>query len=122
MSAQASRSVADLVFVGFNSSVIALDRYTGEMVWTWKSPKGTGFVALLLDGDRLIASAQGYMYCLDPMFGQEVWSNPLEGMGVGTPCLASINGTTASSGLMSAAAEHIHRQEQAAAAKVATTH
>lgn len=83
-----------LIFVGFNSRVVALDRCTGELVWDWKSPKGSGFVAVLLDVDRLIVSVQGYTYCLDPSTGDELWSNPLSGMGVGIPCVASAHGST----------------------------
>ena len=55
-----------LIFVGFNSRVVALDRRSGRLVWDWTSPKGSGFVAVLLDVDRLIVSVQGYTYCLDP--------------------------------------------------------
>jgi outer membrane protein assembly factor BamB len=88
-----ARSFADLVFVGFNSRVAALDRYSGEVVWDWKSPEGSGYVSLLLDGDRLIASVQGYTYCLDPLYGQEVWRNPLKGFGIGVASLASVNGS-----------------------------
>lgn len=83
-----------LVYVGFNSRVVALDRTTGRLVWDWKSPKGSGFVAVLLDGDRLMVSVQGYTYCLDPNSGVELWSNPLSGMGVGIPCLTTAHGTT----------------------------
>ena len=120
MSTPTQRTLADLVFVGFSSQVVALDRYTGETVWTWKAHKGSGFVALLVDGDRLIASVQGYMYCLEPLFGQEVCSNPLEGMGIGTPCLASVHGSSASGSIvMSAAAEIAAQQQQAAAAAAA---
>jgi outer membrane protein assembly factor BamB len=115
MAHDAQRSLADLVFVSFNKQVVALDRYTGELVWKWSAPKGSGFIALLIDGDRLIASCQGYTYCLDPMFGQLVWSNPLEGMGVGIPCIASVNGTSANSiAIMSAAAAELAQQQQAA--------
>ena len=118
--AQSMRTVSDLVFVGFHSQVIALDRYTGEIVWKWKSPKGSGFPAVLVDGDRLMVSINGYMYCLDPLYGQEVWSNPLEGMGVGTPCLASANVTASASTMMSSgAAEIAAQQAQAAAAGAA---
>ena len=112
------RSIGDLVFVGFNSRVIALDRYTGETVWTWKSRQGkSGHVAVLVDGDRLIVSVQGYMYCLDPMFGQEVWSNPLRGLGVGIPTIASIRGM--SPGASAAASAAAEQQQQAAAASAA---
>ena len=117
MATDAQRSLADLVFVGFNKQVVALDRYTGELVWKWSSPKGSGFIALLVDGDRLIVSCQGYTYCLDPLFGQVVWSNPLEGMGVGIPSLASVNGVSAvSTALSAAAAAEVAQQQQAAQA------
>jgi outer membrane protein assembly factor BamB len=87
-----------LVFVGVNSRVAALDRYSGDLVWQWKSPKGTAeYVAVLLDGDRLIVSVQGYTYCLNPVTGGEVWANPLKGFGVGVPGLASRQGGSTSS-------------------------
>ncbi len=116
MTEKSERSLNDLIFAGFNSRVLALDRYTGEVVWDWKSPKGTSsHVALLLDGDRLIAGVQGYIYCLDPLFGQVVWENPLKGFGLGIPGLASVNGSTMSSGGAAVAAQ----QQQAAAASAA---
>jgi outer membrane protein assembly factor BamB len=107
------RDLASLIFVGFNSRVAALDRQSGELVWTWKSPKGTGFAAVLLDGDRLIVSIQGYTYCLDPLSGDPLWSNPLTGMGVGLPCLASARGNTTSQ-LYAVLAEYEQQQQQQA--------
>ena len=112
MSQPSQRTVNDLIFAAFGKHVVALDRYTGEKVWEWSPPKGSGYMTLLLDGDRLIVSAYGYMYCLDPLFGQEVWNNPLEGMGVGIPCLASVNGNTNALAMQAAA----QQQQQAAAA------
>jgi outer membrane protein assembly factor BamB len=121
MAEKNQRTLADLVFVSFNKQVVALDRYTGELVWKWTSPKGSGFTAILVDGDRLIVSSQGYTYCLEPLFGQEVWSNPLEGMGVGIPCLASINGSTSSAAMIiSAASAETAAQSQQTAAAAAT--
>lgn len=99
------RTLKDLVFVGFNSRIAALDRHDGALVWQWKSPMGSGFTALLLDGDRLIASVQGYTYCLDPLDGRVVWENPLSGFGIGVPSIASVNGGSSLSMLGEAAAE-----------------
>lgn len=113
MSQPANRTVNDLIFAAFGKYVVALDRYSGEKVWQWTPPKGAGYISLLLDGDRLIVSAQGYMHCLDPIFGQVVWSNPLEGLGVGVPCLTSANGNTSAMAMHAAAA---HQQQNAAAA------
>ena len=104
-------SPADMVFVGFNKRVCALNRDTGELVWSWKAPEGSGYVVLLYDSDRLIASIQGYTYCLDPATGEQMWSNPLKGMGLGVPCLASISGVS-STGVQAVAemeaAQHQH--------------
>ena len=106
------QTILDLVFLGFNSRVVALDRQSGELVWQWKSPKGrSSHVAVLLDGDRLVVSVQGYTYCLDTASGEQIWSNPLEGLGLGVPSLASIHGNSGS-----AAAAAIIAQQQAAAA------
>lgn len=107
------RSLMDLVFLGFNSRVIALDRNTGEVLWMWKSPKGrSSYVAVLLDGDKLIASVQGYTYCLDPLDGKPLWQNPLKGTGIGIPSLASMRGNSGSAG----AAAILAQQAAAAAA------
>ena len=105
--------VGELIFVGFNSRVVALDRETGQVAWSWKSPRGSGIAALLVDGDRLIVSVQGYTYCLDPASGGEIWSNPLKGMGVGTACLASTRGNTTAQ-LHAILAEYEAQQEAAA--------
>lgn len=111
--------VEELVFVGFNSQVLALDRNYGHQVWQWKAPEGRGFVAVLLDGDRIIASVQGYTYCLDPATGQTLWSNPLKGLGVGTTCLASVRGRTTNLDY-ALSAEQEAQQQQAAAANAGT--
>jgi outer membrane protein assembly factor BamB len=102
-SEQAERTLADFVFVGLNAQVLALDRYTGETIWSWKARKGSGFVSLLVDGDRLMVAVSGYVYCLDPVFGQEVWTNPLKGFGVGFTSIASINGGIPPDGAAAAA-------------------
>ena len=81
-----------LIFVGFHSQVVALDRDDGRVVWKWGSPKGKGYVTVLLDGDRLIASVMGYTYCLEAATGRQLWFNELAGMGVGVASLASVRG------------------------------
>ncbi len=85
----------DLVFVGFNSRIAALHRDKGEIVWQWTAPQpmGRAFVSLLLlDETRLIASANGYTYCLDPMTGRERWFNELVGFGTGVASIAALGG------------------------------
>ena len=82
-----------LIFVGFNSRVAAIDRDTGQLIWQWKCPRGTGYTSLLFDGDRLIVSVMGYTYCLVPLTGQVLWFNELPGMGMGVASLASVRGS-----------------------------
>src|SRR5258707_11777248 len=85
-----------LVFVGLNGYAVALDRDTGEVVWSNDQMK-SGYVTLLLDGDRLIVSTNGYMYCLDPLTGKTLWHNPLRGYGSGAPtAIVSVRGQTSS--------------------------
>jgi outer membrane protein assembly factor BamB len=85
-------TIDQLIFVGLNGYAIALDRDTGEIVWSNDQMK-SGFVTLLLDGDRLIVSTNGYMYCLDPLTGAIRWHNPLKGYGMGAPTsLLSVRG------------------------------
>ncbi len=75
-------TIDQLIFVGLNGYALALDRDTGEIVWSNDQMK-SGYVTLLLDGDRLIVSTNGYMYCLDPLTGTILWHNPLSGYGMG---------------------------------------
>ena len=67
-------NINDLIFVGLNGYALALHRDTGEIVW-YNSKMNSGYVTLLLDGDRLVVSTNGYIYCLDPMTGEIIWNN-----------------------------------------------
>jgi outer membrane protein assembly factor BamB len=85
-------TIDELVFVGLNGYAVALHRDTGEIVWSNNEMK-SGYVTLLLDGDRLIVSTNGYLYCLDPMTGEVLWHNPMKGYGAGAPTsLLSVRG------------------------------
>ena len=107
----------DLVFVGLNGYALALHRETGEIVWSNDQMK-SGYVTLLLDGDRLIVSTNGYLYCLDPMTGEILWHNPLRGYGRGAPTsLISVRGQSMQVVTMQAADE----EARAAAASASST-
>ena len=87
-------TVDQLIFVGLNGYAVALDRDTGQIVWS-NNQMRSGYVTFLLDGDRLIVSTNGYIYCLDPLTGQILWHNPMKGYGSGTPTsLTSVRGTS----------------------------
>ncbi len=72
----------DLVHVGLNGRVLALDRRTGAECWR-AALKGSSFVNLFLDGDKLFATTRGEIFCLDALTGRLMWSNPMRGMGYG---------------------------------------
>jgi outer membrane protein assembly factor BamB len=101
-------SIDQLIFVGLNGYVVALDRDTGEVVWSCSELKW-GYVSLLLDGDRLIVSTNGYLFCLDPRTGAVLWQNPLRGYGVGVAQLASVRGQSSQAAVQEAAAEVARR-------------
>ena len=105
----------DLVFTGLNSRVAALNRNTGAIVWRWSAPAGTTYTSLLLDGDRLIVSVQGYMFALDAASGRQLWANEMTGFGYGVASLASVRGGATSSTLLANASA------QAASAQAAST-
>jgi outer membrane protein assembly factor BamB len=93
-----------LIFVGLNGYVVALNRDTGEIVWSNNKLK-SGYVTLLLDGDRLIVSTNGYIFCLDPLSGEILWNNPLKGYGAGSPAsLLSVRGQSSQTIIEQAAA------------------
>jgi outer membrane protein assembly factor BamB len=84
-------TIDQLIFVGFRGYAFALHRDTGEVVWC-NSQMHSGYVSMLLDGDRLIVSCSGYIYCLNPLTGQVLWHNPLSGYGTGVTHLLSVRG------------------------------
>jgi outer membrane protein assembly factor BamB len=103
-----------IVYVGFNKRVVALDQHNGQVVWDWTCPTGSGYVSLLLTDERhLIVSVSGYTYCLDPATGQQMWFNELKGYGVGVASLASWPGSCGTQPTIAAA------EEEAAAAVAA---
>ncbi len=85
--------IEKLVFLAFNTYVLALDAGTGQQAWKWDAPEYTdGEMALVLfDRQRLIVSVDGYTYCLNPLTGVEIWKNELEGLDCGRPVLVAGN-------------------------------
>jgi outer membrane protein assembly factor BamB len=103
-------TIDQLVFVGLNGYAVALDRDTGDIVWS-NDQMHRGYVTLLLDGDRLIVSTNGYIYCLDPLTGRILWHNPLKGYGMGTPTsLVSVRAPSDSAVVQQAAAAQMAEQ------------
>jgi hypothetical protein len=108
--------IQDLVFIGLNGRVAALDGATGEIAWEWQAPKGTGYVNLLVDRKLLIAAVNGYIYGLDPKSGDQLWFNKLKGYGVGVTSIATHGGSTSQPVILQAAAADEDAAASAAAA------
>lgn len=87
-------TIDQLIFVGLNGYAVAVHRDSGKIIWS-NDKMHSGYVTFLLDGDRLIVSSNGYLYCLDPLTGQILWHDPMKGYGIGTPTsLASVRGAS----------------------------
>jgi len=107
--------IQDLVLVERNGRVAAMETSTGETLWEFRSPKGGGYVNLLVDRNLVIAGVNGYIYGLDPKTGDQLWFNELKGYGVGVTSLATLSGSSSQPVVLQAAAA----DEAAAAASAA---
>jgi outer membrane protein assembly factor BamB len=99
----------NVVFVGIKGSVVAIDRDTGETLWS-TGLKGSEFVNVSLDSGDLFAACRGRLYRLDPSTGDIKWCNELPGLGYGLVTIAGSSQSAVS------AAEKQRRDAQAAAA------
>ena len=80
------------LFVGIKGTVIAVDRGSGETLWS-THVKGAQFVTVAVEAGAVYAGTSGRLYCLDPSTGYIKWTNELTGMGYG---LISIAGADSS--------------------------
>ena len=101
------------IFPGIRGAVVALDRGTGRQLWK-AALKGSDFVNVLLDNDRVMAATKGEVFCLDPATAQVLWHNQLPGEGWGLITIATASG---SSSAMPPFREK-QRQDEAASAAV----
>src|SRR5882724_11636586 len=110
--------ISELVFIGIKGSVIALNRRTGEQVWA-QLLGSTDFVNAVMEDERIFATTNGEIYCLDPITGDVLWHNKLKGYGTGLATIATSenigNGSTATM------VENRRRDEESAGAVTATT-
>lgn len=103
---------SNVIFVGIKGTVAAIDRDTGETIWT-TALKGSEFVNVSLEDGDLFAASRGRLYRLDPATGNIKWCNELPGLGYG---LVTIAGTSQAS-----VTEAEKQRRDAAAAAAATS-
>jgi outer membrane protein assembly factor BamB len=107
-----TQPIDTLIFLGINGVVFALDRTTGTEVWCVEL-KGSDFVNVVLDGDRVLATTKGEIYCIDPVTAQVIWQNDLPGMGTGIVSIATVNAPSNPDFVL---AQEKHRRDQQTAA------
>jgi hypothetical protein len=103
-----------VIYLGIRGSVVCMDRTAGKMLWITEL-KGSDFVNLLVDDDRIIATTKGEVFCLDAANGTLLWNDRLRGLGTGLVTIATATG--ASNPVPPA---EKRRRDQAAAATAAT--
>src|SRR5262245_12056375 len=112
------RSPSTHLYIGIKSSVIALNRKTGALVWATQLPvrykSSASLVNVFRDAEGLFATCAGELFALDPSDGSILWREPLKGFGMGFVSVASDLGSTTPVGAIAAAL-----QAQAAAAAAA---
>ncbi len=105
----------NLVYIGIKGCVLALDRATGEQIWS-TALRGGEFVNVILSDNELYGATKGELYCLDPATGHIRWHNPLKGLGWG---LVSIAAPGVPANQMPVFEKRKREQEAAAAAAAA---
>jgi outer membrane protein assembly factor BamB len=100
---------SNMIVVAIKGTVLAIDRDTGETLWS-TALKGSDFVNLSLEGADVFAGSKGRLYRLDATSGEIRWCNELPGLGWG---IVSIAG-----GSQGAAVEEKRRRDAQAAAAV----
>jgi outer membrane protein assembly factor BamB len=92
--------------------VIAVDRNTGDTLWTSELKGGEFVDVMIIDGD-LFAASKGRLYRLDPVTGDVLWRNDLPGLGWGIVSIAGSHSAPA--------ADKLRRDQAAASSTVAAT-
>lgn len=75
------------LIIGLKGTVVAVDRSTGETLWSTRL-KGGQFVTVVVEDGAIFAATYGRLYRLDPATGEVRWSNDLPGLGYGLVCIA----------------------------------
>jgi len=82
----------DLVLVGSNGYLLAVDPKSGEQLWITSLPRGGyAFVSTLLYDDVLYSASNGRIWSINPDNGEVLWNMSLSGMGSHSPLLVATN-------------------------------
>jgi outer membrane protein assembly factor BamB len=98
-----SKAVEEHLYVGIKGGVLALRKHDGKVTWFTKLRRGSSFVPIIQEGDRLYAASGGEVTCLDATSGAVLWHNTLKGYGTGYASLAGAGFPTGAAALEQAA-------------------
>ena len=98
-----SRAATEHLYVGIKGGVLALRKFDGSAAWFTKLRRGSSFVPVILEGDRIYAASGGEVSCLDATTGALLWHNQLKGYGMGYAALAGAGFPTSAAALEQAA-------------------
>ena len=104
-------SGSNMVVIGIKGTVLAVDRETGETLWS-TDLKGSDFVNVTLDEGDVFAASKGRLYRLDASTGEIRWCNDLPGLGWGIVAIAGAS--------PAGAVEEMRRRAAQAAAAAST--
>lgn len=69
-----------VIFCSWDRNISCVNKTTGMPIWKYRAGGGVdGSPAMASDGRIYVGSADGYVYCLDPMTGELYWSFDLGG-------------------------------------------
>ena len=77
----------DILYIGSNGHVAAIDPATGNEIWRTRlgggifSVTASQDVCVLEHDGRVFAGSKGHLFCLDAASGQIQWENQLSGLG-----------------------------------------
>ncbi len=69
----------DLVYVGAERTMLALDKQSHQLRWSFDTGQSIWSRPLLLDGQLIFTSLDHHLYALDPASGSEIWRLNLNG-------------------------------------------
>jgi PQQ-like domain len=111
----------DLLYVATGKYVIALDRFSGRVVWRVKLPRffATAVCMLLPQDSELYVARSGYVYCLDRFSGAVLWERGVANSGlVLMATMSSDQGAQQTAATMAAQADQAAASAAAASAAV----
>jgi outer membrane protein assembly factor BamB len=98
-----ARQKAQPIIIGVGGHAVCINGSTGEELWRTKL-KGSSFVTVQHEGDRVLVGASGELFCLDARTGSLIWHNKLKGLGLGVVAFTGSSASVAHAALQAQAA------------------